>query len=73
VHQIKTPIAAMRMQLQGEDTQENRALLADLFRIEQYVEMVLSYIRLGSSQNDFVIKEYALDDIIRQAVRKFAP
>jgi hypothetical protein len=61
------------MQLQGDDTEENRALLAELFRIEQYVEMVLSYIRLGSSQNDFVIKQYELDDIIRQAVRKFAP
>jgi signal transduction histidine kinase len=73
VHQIKTPIAVMRMQLQGEDTEENRALLAELFLIEQYVEMVLSYIRLGSSQTDFVFQEYELDDIIRQAVRKFAP
>jgi hypothetical protein len=73
VHQIKTPIAVMRMQLQGEDTEENRALLAELFLIEQYVEMVLSYIRLGSSQTDFVFQEYELDAIIRQAVRKFAP
>jgi hypothetical protein len=73
VHQIKTPIAVMRMQLQGEDTEENRALLAELFRIEQYVEMVLSYIRLGSSQTDFVFQEYELDAIIRQAVHKYAP
>jgi signal transduction histidine kinase len=73
VHQIKTPIAVMRMQMQVEDTEENRALLAQLFRIEQYVDMVLSYIRLGSSSNDFVIQEYNLDEIIRQAVHKFAP
>lgn len=73
VHQIKTPIAVMRMTLQGEDTPEHRELLAELFRIEQYVEMALSYIRLGSSQTDFVIREYALDAIIRQAVRKYAP
>jgi hypothetical protein len=73
VHQIKTPIAVMRMRLQGEDTDENRALLAELFRIEQYVEMVLSYVRIGSSQSDFVIRDYELDDIIRQAVRKYAP
>jgi hypothetical protein len=73
VHQIKTPIAVMRMQLQSEDTEENRALLAELFRIEQYVDMVLSYIRLGSSQTDFLIQEYELDAIIRQAVHKFAP
>ena len=73
VHQIKTPIAAMRMTLQSDDTQENRELLAELFRIEQYVEMVLSYIRLDSDQTDFVFQEYDLDGIIRQAVRKYAP
>jgi hypothetical protein len=73
VHQIKTPIASMRMRLQDEDTDKNRALLAELFRIEQYVEMVLSFIRLGSSENDFVFKEYELDDIIKQAIHKYAP
>lgn len=73
VHQIKTPIAVMRMNLQSEDTRENRDLLAELFRIEQYVDMVLSYIRLGSSQTDFVIREYDLDSIIRQAIRRYAP
>lgn len=73
VHQIKTPIAVMRMNLQGEDTKENRELLAELFRIEQYVEMVLSYIRLGSEESDLLIRRYRLDDIIRQAVRKYAP
>ena len=35
--------------------------------------MVLSYIRLGSNENDFVIKEYDLDNIVRQAIRKYAP
>ena len=72
VHQIKTPIAVMRMTLQGEDTEEHRELLAELFRIEQYVDMVLSYIRLGSSHTDFVFQEYDLDAIIRQAIHKYA-
>ena len=73
VHQIKTPIAVMRMTLQGEDTEEHRELLAELFRIEQYAEMVLSYFRLGSSQTDFIFQEYDLDAVIRQAIHKYAP
>lgn len=73
VHQIKTPIAVIRMTLQGEDTQEHRELSAELFRIEQYVEMVLNYLRLGSETSDFVFQEYRLDDLIRQAVHKYAP
>ena len=72
VHQIKTPISVMRMNLQGEDCEENRVLLAELFRIEQYVEMALNWLRLGSDSTDFMFQEYALDGIIRQAVRKYA-
>ena len=70
-HQIKTPIAAMRLRLQGEDTPLSRRLSGDLFRVEQYVEMAMAYQRLGGP-SDYVIREYALDPIVRQAVRKFA-
>lgn len=73
VHQIKTPIAVMRMQLGGAETENARELEAELFRIEQYVDMVLQYIRLGGDSSDLVIKEYPLDELIREAVRKFAP
>lgn len=72
IHQIKTPIAVMQMILKAEDTDTNRELLAELFRIENYVEMVLTYIRLGSTSNDLVIKEYALDELIKKVVRKYA-
>lgn len=73
VHQIKTPIAAMRMTLSDSETEEGRRSLAELFRIEQYIDMMLQYIRLSSDSNDLVIREYSLDELIRQSVRKFAP
>ena len=71
-HQIKTPIASMRLTLQNEDSPLSRKLSGDLFRIEQYVEMVLMFLRLDSDSTDYVIREYDLDVIIRQAVKKFA-
>lgn len=61
VHQIKTPIASMRLQLQNEDTELARKLLTDLNRIEQYVGMVLAYLRLDSDSTDYVFREYDLD------------
>ena len=73
VHQIKTPISAMKLLIQTSESEISSDLSSELFKIEQYVEMVLSYIRLGSNKNDFVLKEYDLDNIIRQAVRKYAP
>lgn len=71
-HQIKTPIASMRLHLQNEDSALSRTLTSDLRRIEQYVEMVLTFLRLNSESTDYVIKEYDLDKIIKQAVRKFS-
>ena len=71
-HQIKTPIAAMRLLLQDADTDEQRALLEQVQSVEQYVEMVLGYLRLESPSSDYVIRNYALDDIVRQVVRKYA-
>lgn len=72
VHQIKTPIAVMKLKL-SEDTVENRALSAQLLRIEQYADMVLQYIRLGSESNDLVINEYSLDDLVKESVRRIIP
>lgn len=72
IHQIKTPISAMKLILQMNDSDENRELKYELQRIEQYVEMVLCYLRLDSDSSDYVIKENDLDSIIKQAVRKFS-
>ncbi len=73
VHQIKTPLAVMRLQLQNEDTAENRALLAELFQMEQYVGMALSYARINQTTKDLVFRRTPLDDLLRQTIREFAP
>ena len=76
VHQVKTPITAMKLMLQNENTASSARLQADLrrelHRIEQYVDMALTFIRLESETTDYVIKEHELDDIIKSAVRGFA-
>lgn len=69
VHQIKTPIAVMKLNIRDDDT----VIANELFRIEEYADMALTYIRLSSGQNDLVIREYALDDLIRETLRRYAP
>lgn len=73
-HQVKTPIAAMRLILQseGDALPQQQELAEELQRIEQYVEMVLCYLRLDTGATDYVIREYDLDGIVRQAVRGYA-
>lgn len=72
-HQIKTPIAAMQLILQSEGIPAGSDLGQGLFEIRQYVEMVLSYLRLDSPTTDFVIQSCDLDRLIRQALRTFGP
>lgn len=71
-HQIKTPIASMNLMLQGVDSQLSRRLSGELFRIEQYVEMVLAFVRLDSNSTDYAFKSCNIDGVIRQSVKKFA-
>lgn len=71
-HQIKTPIAAMSLHLQESDTKETRVLREELSRIEQYVDMVLAFLRLDSEHSDYLFREYQLDEIIKPALRKFS-
>lgn len=97
-HQIKTPIAAIKLLRQemenliyegqekepeGEDQAGSASLRQrelflmqgereELARIEQYVQMALAVLRLDSDSTDYVIREYELNDIVKQALRKFA-
>lgn len=86
-HQIKTPISAMHTLLQAKEQQSSageddveietdqklmRELKAELFKIEQYVEMVLTYLRMEDMSGDLAFEIYPLDDMIKQAVRKYS-
>ena len=72
VHQIKTPLAAMRLLLAEDSGANNALLLAELFKTEQYVDMVLQYVRLNSDSRDLLIKKCELDEIIKSSLRKYA-
>lgn len=71
VHQIKTPIAAMNFLLDNEEV-DQKILQQELFKIERYVEMVLTYIRLDSISSDYVITKINLDEVVKDTVKKYA-
>ncbi len=70
VHQIKTPIASMRLNLESEDSRLSQRLKSDLLHMEHYVEMVLTYIKMGAESTDYVFAEVSLDKIVRENIRK---
>lgn len=86
VHQIKTPIAALDILLQNTERMLYRLdekemmqeaisvsdMKMELFKIEQYVEMALNYLRVEDISSDLVFKKQELDDMVRQVIRKYA-
>ena len=72
VHQIKTPISAMKLLIQTSECEVSSDLSSELFKIEQYVEMALSYIRLGNMASDLKLQWYPMDEIIKPAVKKYS-
>ena len=70
-HQIKTPIFALRLLLQ-ENPSANKEALAELFKIEQYVEMVLGYLRTEDMSSDLTLSCCSLDSVIRDQIHKYA-
>ena len=71
IHQIKTPIAAINFLLDNEEI-DVKVFRQELFKIERYVEMVLTYIRLGSETSDYVITSINLDEVVRENIKKYA-
>ena len=69
-HQIKTPIAALRLILQTEDLPQYSEIGDQLSRIEEYVEMVMGFIRSEGISGDLLIREYDLDGILKQAIKR---
>jgi len=71
LHQIKTPIAAMR--LAAEDDADTAPLLtAELFKIERYVDMALQYAKFGRLESDLVLAPCDLDALVLSCVKKYS-
>ncbi|MCR4670778.1 MAG: sensor histidine kinase [Saccharofermentans sp.] len=71
VHQIKNPIASMRLELNDIDSEESRRLKGELNRIEHYVDMVLVYSKLNADTTDYVFEKTNIKDACSSAVKKF--
>lgn len=72
-HQIKVPITALDLIIQSDDFGSRHMEIGqELFKIENYVEMVLQYLRIESIASDMMLKQYDVYTIVRNAVKKYS-
>lgn len=71
VHQIKTPIAALQLLLEAYPQEQTLSMKTELFKIEQYVEMALNYIRLESETSDLRFEKQEIYELVKASIRKY--
>lgn len=68
VHEIKTPIAAMKLWIENQEGERKRNILKQLERTEHYVEQALFYARSENVEKDFRIAKIDLLHCIRESL-----
>ena len=71
-HQIKTPISAMRLLLDKQSDDEAKLLKQELFKVDQYADLALKFVKLGDIASDLIIERCDLNEIARAAVKKYS-
>ncbi|HWR23433.1 MAG TPA: sensor histidine kinase [Feifaniaceae bacterium] len=72
MHQIKTPIAAMRLLMESPEL--DRTLInRQLFEVERYAELAMQYVRSADIAADLVLMPCELEPLVRESIRKYAP
>lgn len=67
VHEIKTPIAAMKLWSENQAGEKKRSGLTQIERIEHYVEQALYYARSASVEKDLRIQPIDLKDCVQES------
>lgn len=71
IHEIKTPIAANELLLNENKIDYNKIRINNK-KIEEYVNLLLHYIRDNSIDNDYKFEKIYLDNIIKKAIKQFS-
>ncbi|MEE8677838.1 MAG: sensor histidine kinase [Olsenella sp.] len=72
VHEIKTPLAAVRLMLANADAPDTAAVSREIARIDSYVEQALYYARSTSVEKDYLVRSVPADSLVKEAVRSRA-
>lgn len=68
IHEIKTPVAAMKLLCENHRDAFSRELLAQLERVDRLTETTLYYARAEHAEKDYRIRETDLAAVIHEAV-----
>lgn len=68
IHEVKTPLAAMKLICDNNRSAETIKLLRELERANLFVEQVLFYARSENVEKDYLVREITLSDAVKKSV-----
>lgn len=68
IHEVKTPITAMKLLCENHRTDWTRELLLELEKTNRFTEQALYYARSEHTEKDYSIREIALSPVVHQAI-----
>lgn len=68
IHEVKTPISAIKLIEENNRTSTSRAILEELENIDRYVEQALFYARSEEAHKDYLIKEISLEQCVSKVL-----
>ena len=72
VHEIKTPIASGKLLAENNPSEQMDAMASELAKIDSYIEQALYYARSSSAEQDYLVRRYHLEELVRGALRSQA-
>ncbi len=68
IHEIKTPITAMKLLCENNHSQVTKELLTQLEKVNRYTEQALYYARSEHTEKDYSVREIRLFDVVHQSI-----
>ena len=68
IHEIKTPITAMKLLCENHRTDWTKELLVELEKTNRFTEQALYFARSEYTEKDYSVREIALAQIVHQAI-----
>mgnify|MGYP002801318334 FL=1 len=72
IHEVKTPVAAMKLMAENYPDERMRQIEEELNKIEYYLDQALYYARSSGVEKDYMVKELNLRKIVEKVIRSNA-
>lgn len=69
VHEVKMPLAAIKLMCEGQPEVSSSRVLHELDRIEGYVDQALYFARSSTLEHDYLIRKTTVSTLVNQALR----